>query len=86
MLHKVKSSVPLPHDSAAPVASTVWTGFPITLEVSGERQEDAITELALKGTATRARKGLLIISPVIICLGFKHIDLNAVVYIRVAFH
>lgn len=66
--------MPLPRDSAAQVALTVWTAFPITLEVSGERQEDAITELALKGAATRARKGVLLISLVIICLGFKQID------------
>lgn len=87
MLDRVKSSVPLLHDSAVQVALTVWTAFPITLEVSGERQEDAITELALKGTAAQARKRVLLISLIIICLGIiclsiKQIDLNVVVYIR----
>lgn len=75
--------MPLSHDSAAQVALTVWTAFPITLEVSGERQEDAITELALKGTATQARKGVSLISVVIVCLSSKQIDLNLVVYVRI---
>lgn len=75
-----------PYDSAAQVALTVWTAFPITLDVSGERQEDAITELALKGTATQARNGVLLISLVIICPGFKQIDSNVVVCIRLACH
>lgn len=51
----------LPHDSAAQVALTVCTAFPITLEVSGERKEDAITELALKGTAMQPKQGGIII-------------------------
>lgn len=47
-----KNSVPVSHDSEALVALTVWAAFSITLEVSGESDADAITELALKGTVT----------------------------------
>lgn len=80
----MKTSVPLPHDSAAQVALTVWTAFPITLEVSGERQGDAITELALKGTALPARMRVLLISLIIITAGFKE-DRFTMLFTSIAF-
>ena len=55
--HNTKNSlVPVLHDSLAQVKLAVWKSFSITLKVSVENDGDAITELALKGTAPLPKK------------------------------